>query len=186
MQSLERESFKHRIDQIISQKEIVAIIGTMELHYQKIPFIPAMNLFKKDKIIEFQDLLGSTLTVSEMSESLMQYFSPQFDVKELFFLIDDVLQAIRKKQELIIENTVLQALNLHIAFLVERIKKNETRPPFENVTAYHQQHYKLFEHVATQLAVLEKKYAFKFSEDDIAYIVKTLEDNQIELGLHSV
>ena len=186
MQSLERESFKHRIDQIISQKEIVAIIGTMELHYQKIPFIPAMNLFKKDKIIEIQDLLGRTLTVSEMSESLMQYFSPQFDVKELFFLIDDVLQAIRKKQELIIENTVLQALNLHIAFLVERIKKNETRPPFENVTAYHQQHYQLFEHVAIQLAVLEKKYAFKFSEDDIAYIVKTLEDNQIELGLHSV
>lgn len=186
MQSLERESFKHRIDQIITHKDIVAIVGSMEIHYQKIPFVPAMNLFKRDKILEFQDLLGSTLTLPEMADSLTKNFSPELDVKLLFLLIDDVLQSIRKEQEMIIENTALQALSVHIAFLVDKIKKNEARPAFENVKYFHQQHQLRFNQTAADLALLEKQFELRFTEDDIAYIVKTLEDNRIELGLHSV
>ena len=34
--------------------------------------------------------------------------------------------------------------------------------------------------------MIEKQFGVRFTEDDIAYIVKTLEDNRIELGLHSV
>ncbi len=82
-----------------------------------------MNLFKRDKILEFQDLLGSTITLPEMVDSLTKNFSPELDVKTLFLLIDDVLQMIRKDQELIIENTAIQALSVHIAFLVDKIKK---------------------------------------------------------------
>lgn len=186
MQSLERESFKHRIDQLITHKDIVAIVGTMEIHYQKIPFIPAMNLFKRDKILEFQDLLGSTITLPEMVDSLTKNFSPELDVKTLFLLIDDVLQMIRKDQELIIENTAIQALSVHIAFLVDKIKKNEERPPFENVKYFHQQHRLRFNQTAANLSMIEKQFGVRFTEDDIAYIVKTLEDNRIELGLHSV
>ena len=186
MQSLERESFKHRIDQLITHKDIVAIVGTMEIHYQKIPFIPAMNLFKREKILEFQDLLGSTITLPEMVDSLTKNFSPELDVKTLFLLIDDVLQLIRKDQELIIENTALQALSVHIAFLVDKIKKGENRPTFENVKYFHQQHRVRFNQTAANLSVLEKQFGVRFTEGDIAYIVKTLEDNRIELGLHSV
>jgi transcriptional regulatory protein LevR len=164
----------------------VAIVGTMEIHYQKIPFIPAMNLFKREKILEFQDLLGSTITLPEMVDSLTKNFSPELDVKTLFLLIDDVLQLIRKDQELIIENTALQALSVHIAFLVDKIKKGENRPTFENVKYFHQQHRVRFNQTAANLSVLEKQFGVRFTEDDIAYIVKTLEDNRIELGLHSV
>lgn len=85
-----------------------------------------MNLFKRDKILEFQDLLGSTITLPEMVDSLTKNFSPEIDVKTLFLLIDDVLQLIRKDQELIIENTAMQALSVHIAFLVDKIKKGKS------------------------------------------------------------
>ncbi|MBU5365057.1 sigma 54-interacting transcriptional regulator [Enterococcus devriesei] len=186
MQSLERESFKHRIDQLITHKDIVAIVGTMEIHYQKIPFIPAMNLFKREKILEFQDLLGSKITLPEMVDSLTKNFSPELDVKTLFLVIDDALQTIRKDQELIIENTALQALSVHIAFLIDKIKKAEERPPFENVKYFHQQNRLCFNQTAASLSLLEKQFSVRFTEDDIAYIVKTLEDNRVELGLHSV
>lgn len=55
LQSLERKGFKQRIDQIMLQQEIVAIIGTLKLDYQNIPFIPAVDLFEHDKILEFQN-----------------------------------------------------------------------------------------------------------------------------------
>ncbi len=186
MQSLERESFKHRIDQLITHKDIVAIVGTMEIHYQKIPFIPAMNLFKRNKILEFQDLLGSTISLPEMVDSLTKDFSPEIDVKTLFLLIDDVLKGIRKEQELIIENTAVQALSVHLAFLVDKIKKGEERPAFENVKYFHQLHQLRFNQTAVKLTVIEKQFGIRFTEDDIAYIVKTLEDNRVELGSHSV
>lgn len=42
-----------------------------------------MNLFKRDKILEFQDLLGSTITLPEMVDSLTKNFSPELDVKDI-------------------------------------------------------------------------------------------------------
>ncbi|MRT18358.1 PRD domain-containing protein, partial [Vitellibacter sp. q18] len=107
-------------------------------------------------------------------------------VKTLFLLIDDVLQGIRKEQELIIENTAVQALSVHLAFLVDKIKKGEERPAFENVKYFHQQHQLRFNQTAIKLTVIEKQFGIRFTEDDIAYIVKTLEDNRVELGSHSV
>lgn len=186
MQSLEKESFKHRIDDLMTHKNIVAIVGTMEIHYENIPFIPAMNLFQRDKIIEFQDMLGSTITLIEIVDSLTQDFSSELDVKRLFLLIDDVLQLIRRDQGLIIENTAMQALSMHIAFLVDRIKKGEDRLGFENVQTFRKQYATQFNQVATNLELIETKFGVSFTEDDIAYIVKTLEDNRIKLGLHSV
>ena len=44
---------KQRIDQIMLQQDIVAIVGTLKLDYQNIPFIPAADLFERDKILEF-------------------------------------------------------------------------------------------------------------------------------------
>ena len=104
----------------------------------------------------------------------------------MFLLIDDVLQLIRKDQELIIENTAMQALSVHIAFLVDKIKKGEERPVFEDVKCFHQQYRSRFNQTAANLSLIEKQFEVRFTEDDIAYIVKTLEDNRIELGLHSV
>lgn len=186
MQSLERESFKHRIDQLVTHKDIVAIIGTMEIHYQKIPFIPAMDLFKRDKILEFQDLIGSTITLPEMVDSLTKNFTPELDVKTLFLMIEDVLKFIRRDNELIIENTAMQALSIHIAFLVDKIKKEEDRPLFDDVKCFHQENILFFNQVASKLTLIENQFGVRFTEDDIAYIVKTLVDNRVKLGLHSV
>ena len=186
MQSLERESFKHRIDQLVTHKDIVAIIGTMEIHYQKIPFIPAMDLFKRDKILEFQDLIGSTITLPEMVDSLTKNFTPEIDVKTLFLMIEDVLKFIRRDNELIIENTAMQALSIHIAFLVDKIKKEEDRPFFDDVKCFHQENILFFNQVASKLSLIENQFGVRFTEDDIAYIVKTLVDNRVKLGLHSV
>lgn len=55
LQSLERKGFKQQINQIMLQQEIVAIVGTLKLDYQNIPFIPAVDLFEHDKILEFQN-----------------------------------------------------------------------------------------------------------------------------------
>ncbi|MBV7391605.1 sigma 54-interacting transcriptional regulator [Enterococcus sp. ALS3] len=186
LQSLERESFKHRLDQLVTHKNIVAIVGTLEIQYQHIPFFPALNMFQREKIIEFQNFLGSDVALPQMAESLTQDFSAEIDTQKLFLQIDDALQNIRKSQAMIIENNVLQALLIHIAFLVDKIKKDEPRPAFKEVKYFHLQNQKLFETVKNELQKISDNFEIRFNEDDLAYIVKTLLDNQIELGLHTV
>ncbi|MGG5316949.1 sigma 54-interacting transcriptional regulator [Enterococcus sp. AZ072] len=186
MQSLERESFKHRIDQLITHKEIAAIIGTMEIHYQKIPFIPALNLFNRQKILEFQDILGTNISLPEMVESLTDDFAPEIAVSELFFATEEAIQRIRKSRGLIIDTNVLQGLMIHIAFLVDKIKKKLPRPLFKEVESYRQQNISMFAEVTLQLKPIEEQFGVQLTDDDKAYIIKTLLDNSIELELHSV
>lgn len=186
LQSLEREGFKQRIDQIMLQQEIVAIVGTLKLDYQNIPFIPAADLFEQDKILEFQRLLGTKISLQEMAMSLTQEFSKEIDPELLLELSAKALQALCRAEGIVIENTALQALSLHIAFLVDKLKKNEPRAVFKDVALYRQKQCRLFEQVATHLKVLEDTFAVRFDENDIAYIVKTIADDRIDLKLHSV
>ena len=51
-----REGFKQRIDQIMLQQDIVAIVGTLKIGLSRnIPIYPAADLFRRDKILEFQN-----------------------------------------------------------------------------------------------------------------------------------
>ncbi|GCF93536.1 ArsR family transcriptional regulator [Enterococcus florum] len=186
MQSLERESFKHKIDQLIARKDIVAIVGTMEIHYQKIPFVPALNLFNRQKILEFQDILGTKISLPEMAESLTDDFSPEIDVRKLFNMTEEGIQRIRKNRGLIIDPNVLQGMMIHIAFVVDKIKKDLQRPEFPELYHYRQENISMFAEVTMQLKPLEQAFEVILTEDDKAYIVKTFLDNSIELGLHSV
>ncbi|MCI5942809.1 MAG: sigma 54-interacting transcriptional regulator [Ligilactobacillus animalis] len=186
LQSLEREGFKQRIDQIMLQQDIVAIVGTLKLDYQNIPFIPAADLFEQDKILEFQKLLGTKISLQEMATSLTQEFSKEIDPELLLELSSKALQALCRAEGIVIENNALQALSLHIAFLVDKLKKNEPRAVFKDVTLYRQKQRRLFEQVASHLKVLEDTFAVRFDENDIAYIVKTIADDRIDLKLHSV
>ncbi len=105
------------------QQDIVAIVGTLKLDYQNIPFIPAADLFERDKILEFQKLLGTKISLQEMATSLTQEFSKEIDPELLLELSAKALQALCRAEGIVIENTALQALSLHIAFLVDKLKK---------------------------------------------------------------
>lgn len=186
LQSLEREGFKQRIDQIMLQQEIVVIVGTLKLDYQNIPFIPATDLFEQGKILEFQKLLGTKISLQEIATSLTQEFSKNIDPKLLLELSTKALQTLCRDEGILIENNALQALSLHIAFVVDKLKKNEPRALFKDVTLYRQKQRRLFEQVTSHLKVLEETFAVYFDENDIAYIVKTIADDRLDLKLHSV
>lgn len=181
MQFLEKESFKHRIDQLIDHKEIVAIVGTMEISYQQIPFVPALDLFDRKKIIAFQDLLGTQLTLTEMIKALTGDFSPELDVTELFLTIEQGLKRIRTQQTLVIDPNVLQGIAIHLAFLVDKIKKGEHSPAFNDCENYLTQQQGLLGAVMQLLTQLQEKFGVLFTPDDQAYLVKMLHDNDLNL-----
>lgn len=180
MQFLERESFKHRIDQLLVQKDIVAIIGTMEIDYQQIPFIPAMNLFDRQKVIEFQNILGTKITLEEMADSLTDDFSQEIDAKELFFALEDILQKVRMNLDILIDPNVLQGILIHIAFLIDKLKKGQHSPGFAGLDDYLMENQDFFQEISRLIAPVEQQYGIRLSDDDKAYLVKMLRDNQIQ------
>lgn len=180
MQFLERESFKHRIDQLLVQKDIVAIIGTMEIDYQQIPFIPAMNLFDRQKIIEFQNILGTKITLEDMANSLTDDFSQEINAKELFFALEDTLQKVRMNLDILIDPNVLQGILIHIAFLIDKLKKGQHSPDFAGLEGYLDENQAFFQEISRLMAPVEQQYEVELSAHDKAYLVKMLKDNQIQ------
>lgn len=57
---------------------------------------------------------------------------------------------------------------------------------FKEVESYRQQNISMFAEVTLQLKPIEEQFGVQLTDDDKAYIIKTLLDNSIELELHSV
>lgn len=121
-----------------------------------------------------------------MATSLTQEFSKEIDLELLLELSAKALQTLCRDEGIVIENNALQALSLHIAFVVDKLKKNEPRALFKDVKLYRKKQRRLFEQVTLHLKVLEETFAVCFDENDIAYIVKTIADDRLDLKLHSV
>lgn len=186
MQSLEKAKFLKQLEQLSLEKELVAIVGTVELNYQKIPFVPAFDLFQRKKVLAFQELLGPLMTSAEVSHALAKEFASSLDVTQLFAQIDTCLQTFRNEQEVLLENSVWQALSVHLGFLIDKLIKKQLPPLFPNLQHFKAQNSLLFTQLKNYLAPLEEEFGVTFSFDDLAYVAKIICNNQIKLELHSV
>jgi transcriptional regulatory protein LevR/transcriptional regulator with AAA-type ATPase domain len=181
MQYLERELFKEKIERILLTQDIAMIIGTMEINYHGIPYIPALNLFDYPKILDFQQMLGTRIALKDVVATLTNEFSKDLATEEVLVHIQDALEAIQRGTKLVIEQNVRQGIMIHLAFLINNIKKGQHSPEFVNATAFLEEQQALGKIAVDQLNRVAKRFNIEFTPDDEAYVVKMLVENEVKL-----
>lgn len=187
LQLLERKSFKKKIDQLICDNQIVAIIGTIDMDYQDILFIPAVNLFRIKKIKEFQKILIDNYFLPDILDSMILDFSLNIDINNLMNGLINSVYSMYQELDFIIEMTVLQALCIHLIVLsIKKMEgKNETTY-FEDINQYCEENKLLYDICKKSLKGMENSYSLKYTKEDIAYILEIFKNNKKELSLHTV
>ncbi|WP_238786639.1 sigma 54-interacting transcriptional regulator [Vagococcus coleopterorum] len=182
MQFLERESFKARINQVLATKEIVAIIGTVEIHHKNIPFIPAMDVFNKESLVFVQDTIEEKLSADEISLGLSSEFSSVSEAKRIFKSIEDSLNRLRGEKGLVVPSSVSQGMMMHLGFLIkDKYEGRDDSAEFENLQEFMTKEAEMFEVVEEELRSLGTKLSVTFSNAEIAYIVYMFKKNLIDV-----
>lgn len=181
MQSLDKEKFRHDLQQVASDYQILAIVGTIEIQFEATPFFRVTDLFNRKQLLNFQEAVGVDVHLDMVTKTLMNALSDSVDVKEMIYLIEQAINLVQEQQGMMIHPSALQGLVMHIALLIDNIGEGHPRPDFKNVKTYYRQHLVLFKQLESAMQPLEEKYHIQLTRDDLAYIVQVIDENRLML-----
>ncbi|MDT2805909.1 sigma 54-interacting transcriptional regulator [Vagococcus lutrae] len=180
MQFLEKEAFKKHIDRLMEQYDIKAIVGTVDIEYQNIPFFSAFDIFNNDKLNELKRLAANELSIGQIIASLEGTMTTIESVSELLLLLQHQIRQIQSDMQVIVEPGIDAAILIHLAFLVEALNTGVKKRDFENLEAFKRQHLIAYNAVQSNLMPVEKRYHLEIPESEIAYVAQMFIENRIK------
>lgn len=180
MQFLEKEAFKKHIDRLMEQYDIKAIVGTVDIEYQNIPFFSAFDIFNNDKLNELKRLAANELSIGQIIASLEGTMTTIESVSELLLLLQHQIHQIQSDMQVIVEPGIDAAILIHLAFLVEALNTGVKKRDFDDLERFKRKHLIAYNAVQSNLMPVEKRYHLEIPESEIAYIAQMFIENKIK------
>lgn len=180
MQFLEKEAFKKHIDRLMEQYDIKAIVGTVDIEYQNIPFFSAFDIFNNDKLNELKRLAANELSIGQIIASLEGTMTTIESVSELLLLLQHQIHQIQSDMQVIVEPGIDAAILIHLAFLVEALNTGVKKRDFDDLERFKRKHLIAYNAVQSNLMPVEKRYHLEIPESEIAYIAQMFVENKIK------
>ena len=180
MQFLEKEAFKKHIDRLMEQYDIKAIVGTVDIEYQNIPFFSAFDIFNNDKLNELKRLAANELSIGQIIASLEGTMTTIESVSELLLLLQHQIHQIQSDMQVIVEPGIDAAILIHLAFLVEALNTGVKKRDFDDLERFKRKHLIAYNAVQSNLMPVEKRYHLEIPESEIAYVAQMFIENKIK------
>lgn len=183
--SMNEEKFK-KIKDEINYNNIIAVIGTLDIHLHNIPFIPVDQFIIGDGGRILRDIfMGSynlknidveaniSLIVSSLSEQLT-FLNPAKAFRILSKVFDGIKKYISK------ENYTRAKVRfiLHCSFMIERCFRNESFE-YKNCEKFIAENSQVYNDVVEVMGIAEKSFGVNIQKDELCYIVEFIKTNTI-------
>ena len=178
MNILERENFLKNLSDIRRENKVLAIVGTVDMDIENVPFISGAEIFTGEGLIKLNKMVKREIDYDQIAESLKTQIK-DIDSYELVHSIRVAIGDMENNLELIIDDDAKMGMLMHMGFLVDKIKKGRKETLFVNLNEYRAKHSKEFILVKKSLMLLEREYSINIGENEIAFIVKMILNNSI-------
>lgn len=179
MQFVERSAFLKHIDSLMEEYDIKAIAGTVEVSYQNIPFFSAYEIFDQDRLQVFKRIVAEEIPVEQIIESLKGELKHIPSMNRLVHNLTAILQQVQGHMHVVLDPTVATGLLMHLTFLIDNILDGAETRSFPNMGEFSKQHRIESDILRTQLMTIEKEYQVSIPEDEIAYLIQMILQNQL-------
>ncbi|MDR1568813.1 MAG: sigma 54-interacting transcriptional regulator [Streptococcaceae bacterium] len=179
LQFLEKETFKRHIDELRATYQITAIVGTVPIDYQNIPFFSAFDIFFDRELEVFQRIVADDLPLEQMVDRLTGVLTSVGSVADLLKELSFSLTAIEKQLQVVVDPDINLGILLHLAFLIDGLIASNPGRNFDDLDNYVMTKRYEMDTVRVNLMTLEKKYHVEISEDEIAYITQMIIENAV-------
>ncbi len=93
--------------------------------------------------------------------------------------IDDFVGIIQNKLSIHLDSERFIGLVIHLSFLIGRLRNNEKTIVFPNKEDYIAMNFSLYNTIKESITTLKNKYSIEFSDDDICYLMKHIQKDDI-------
>lgn len=168
---LNRAEFLSKIAYYKENHKILAIVGTVDVHIDDIPFFSALDILSEEKVIALQHIVITESTYSKVALSLKEHMK----IKDCFQLVEDVREDIEEIKLVLrksLSEDVQLGIVLHISFMIDRLIRGERELEFQNLQKYMDQFSREIEIIKNCLKNMEESYKIKIGYNELAYICK--------------
>lgn len=175
---LNKEHYLAAVSEYKKHYNILAVVGTVEVEHEEIPFISAVELLSGAGLDYLREIIYDIDVYSRIKKSLQEHI----EVLDSEKLVEDVRQAVLK-----IENTlklkvsaeVKVGIILHMSFLLEKLKKGIEETRFPELKTFKAECHQEMALLKEALGGIEKEYSVNISENELVYLCKMFIKNKV-------
>lgn len=177
---IDRAEFIEKVEDIRSEYNVLAIVGTVNISVDDITFIPAPDILSGEGIEVLDMKISEEEDYLKLSKSVDSQFD-NLDGVELVNLVRKCIREIEERLEVRILHEVEVGLVLHLCFLVDNRIKGAKDKSFEKLGEYREKHAKEFIMIKQSLRILENTYNITVTDSQTAFIIRIMIENNINV-----
>lgn len=168
---LDRREFLCRIDQYREKHKVLAIVGTINIHVNDIPFITAAEVLNSTGIGKIEKIIKEEETYLNVGKSLKEHMKV-IDGEKIIDEVRCVIDNIEKSLKIQVIDEVKIGIILHISFLVDKLLSGGSETVFHELEDYKSQFSRELILTKKCLKTLEDNCNIEIGENELAYICK--------------
>ncbi|MVX65110.1 PRD domain-containing protein [Clostridium chromiireducens] len=173
---LDKEDFLAKVSKLKERYIILAVVGTMNIFIEGVPFIPAQDIFVEQGIGGLDQLINCEYDFLKVQKALINEIKNLNCIK-LVSCIREVIEKIQESLEIKVQHDAQVGMLIHMSFLVDRLKNGGKEILFKNLKGYKEENSKEFSEIKKALKAFEETYDIKVGDDEVAYIVRMVKEN---------
>lgn len=173
----DKKVFINEVKKIKSNREIIAVVGSVNPGLYDIPFFSAADIFMREKLEELQYIIDSVSFKNDIYKNMEEVVTKEMQIYDVPILIEDIKGIINTLGEIThstVDDDVSIGIILHIACLVEKILKDGT---YQNnmredlKEEIKRQNEDVYEKIKGIFNPIEQHYNIKIGEDEVLYLI---------------
>lgn len=179
LQFLHKEAFRERIDQLMEEYNILAIMGSVEFQYRDIPFFSALEVFSDGGIDIIKRILNDEVPYEKLIASLNGNLTAVDSAEELVYFLRKIISELQIQLNLILEPGVDIGMILHLAFLIERMRLGAVDREFPDFNEFAKNHMVEMQVTQQMMENVEREYDITIPQSEIAYLTQMMLANRV-------
>ncbi|MBF2493584.1 sigma 54-interacting transcriptional regulator [Listeria welshimeri] len=181
LQFLHKEAFRERIDQLMEEYNILAIMGSVAFEYRDIPFFSALEVLSEGGVGIVSRILNDEVPYEKLIASLEGNLQAVSSAEELVYFLRKVISELQLQLNVILESGVDIGMILHLAFLIERVKLGAVDREFPDLNEFAKNHMVEMQITQQMMQNVEIEYDIVIPQSEIAYLTQMMLSNQVEV-----
>lgn len=177
---IDRNDFIEKVEEIRNEYNVLAIVGTVNISVNGIPFIPAPDILSGEGIESLELKILEEEDYTKLAKSVDSQFD-KMDGIELVSLVRKAIREIEERLEVNILHEVEVGLVLHLCFLVDNRIRGVKDTSFEKLGEYREKHAKEFIMIKQSLRIIENTYNITVTDSQTAFIIRIMIENNISV-----
>ncbi|MFZ5354383.1 MAG: sigma 54-interacting transcriptional regulator [Bacillota bacterium] len=176
MNILNRKDFLSRIGHYKERNRVLAIVGTVNMHVEGVPFISAADIFSGSGLDAIDNLIQEEDSYIKIGKSLKSHMK-SVDSMKLVNELRQLIVKLEKELKVYIKSEVKTGILLHMCFLVDKLKAGEKEALFHELEEFEMQFSRELGIVKHSLNSLEASYGIAIGKNEAAFICKMFISN---------